>query len=73
MLLPVSSVQVNAASPVYLTNRGTTAVDVKGIRHNGNDYPQLHPPWLDNRSKVLDQAILVKREPEITKAVVYSG
>ncbi|MBV9617952.1 MAG: energy transducer TonB [Verrucomicrobia bacterium] len=53
MLLPVSSVQVNAASPVYLTNRGTTAVDVKGIRHNGNDYPQQHPPWLDDRSKAV--------------------
>jgi TonB family protein len=33
-------------SSAYLTNTGTSAVDAKGVRHNGNDYPGKHPPWL---------------------------
>ena|SRR5947209_5545432 len=41
------------ASSAYLANTGTRAVDAKGVRHNGADYPRKHPPWLDDIVKDL--------------------
>jgi TonB family protein len=35
-------------SAAYLGSTGTRAVDAKGVRHNGADYPRKHPPWLDD-------------------------
>jgi hypothetical protein len=38
-------------SSAYLASIGTKAVDAvdaKGVRHNGDDYPRRHPPWLDD-------------------------
>jgi TonB family protein len=41
------------ASSAYLGSKGTRAVDAKGVRHNGNDYPSKHPPWLDEVVKTV--------------------
>ena len=38
-------------SSAYLASIGTKAVDAKGVRHNGDDYPRRHPPWLDDLIK----------------------
>src|SRR5437879_1305668 len=44
---------VHADVSAYLGARGTSAVDAKGVRHNGDDYPRKHPPWLDDRVKAV--------------------
>jgi TonB family protein len=52
--LAVSSDFLNAAgSSAFLGSRGTSAVDLKGVRHYGKDYPHQHPPWLDDTVRTL--------------------
>src|SRR6266404_7828232 len=47
-LIPSSLARAQGSS-AYLSSHGTNAVDAKGVRHRGDDYPAKHPPWLDDR------------------------
>jgi TonB family protein len=36
-----------------LVSPGTSAVDMKGVRHYSKDYPRQHPPWLDDEIRAI--------------------
>lgn len=38
-------------SSAYLSSKGTSAVDAKGVRHRAPDHPGTMPPWMADRVK----------------------
>jgi TonB family protein len=48
LVIPSSVLNAQVRS-AYLSPVGTSAMDIKGVRHHGNDYPRKHPPWMDDQ------------------------
>ena len=51
VLLISSSLVFAQARSAYLESGGTSAVDMKGRRHNSANYPGRQPPWMLDRIK----------------------